>query len=94
MRGRVRWCARRQWGPAGEIGHELFSTDPVEVVFERFEFLPEGLNVVEWDLDSAVIYFAEGVRVLPFFPCRGCLYGDELGEERGRGDGTRVPRLI
>ena len=29
----------------GEIGHELFSVDSVEVVFECFELLPEGIYI-------------------------------------------------
>ena len=64
----MRWCARRagegRCGPEcvrGEIGHELFSGDPVEVVFKHFEFLLEGLEVVERDLDGAVVDFVEGV---------------------------------
>ena len=78
----------------GKVRHELFSSDSVEVVFERFEFLPQGLYVVERDLDGAVVDFAEGVHLLLFFPCCGCLYGRVgLGGEWGRGK-LRVPRLI
>lgn len=71
------WCTRRAgggWCPyarGGEAGRELFSS--VGVVFEPCEFLPEGLHVVEWDLDGAVIDFADGVHLLLFFPCRDCL---------------------
>ena len=53
----------------GEARHERFSADPVEVVFEPLVFLPEGLNVVEWDLDGTVVDFAGGVRVLLPIPC-------------------------
>ena len=38
---------------------ELIGGDPVEI-FERYKILPEDLNVVEWDLDCAVVDIAEG----------------------------------
>ena len=41
-----------------EVGHELFGSDPGELVFECFEFFPEGLNIIERDLDGAVVDFA------------------------------------
>ena len=33
----------------GMVEHERFNL--VEVIFERFEILLEGFNIVEWDLD-------------------------------------------
>jgi len=45
----------------GEARHEPSTGDPVEVVLERFEFLPEGICVVERDLNGAVVDFAEGI---------------------------------
>ena len=52
-----------------EVGHELFGSDPGELVFECFEFFPEGLNIVERDLDSVAVDFAEGVHFSLFLPC-------------------------
>lgn len=42
--------------------------DSSEVVFERPEFLPEGLRVVERGLGAVVVDFAEEVHLLLFFP--------------------------
>jgi len=66
-----------------EVRHDLFGSDPLETVFERFEFLSEGFDVVERDLDGAVVYkVAESVHFLLFFPCCCCLWV-RLGEEGG-----------
>jgi len=79
----------------GEVGHELFSSDPIEVVFKCFKLLPEGLYVVEWDLYGAVVGFAEGVHFLLFFPCCGCLcVGNELGGMGERVGASTSPDLM
>ena len=46
----------------GEVGHKHFSSGTVEVVFKRLELLPEGRDVVKWDLDGAGVELAEGVH--------------------------------
>ena len=47
--------ARGEWAEqAGRVREVGLSDDPVEVAFECFEFLPESLDVVERNLDSAV----------------------------------------
>lgn len=35
----------------GMVEHERFSGNLAEGIFERFEILLEGFNIVEWDLD-------------------------------------------
>ena len=51
-----------------EVGHELFSSlsDPVVVASKS---LPEGVDVVEQNLGSAVVEFAEGIQHVLFFLC-------------------------
>ena len=60
-----------------EVGNNIIAGDPVEVVPEHFEFLPEGLEVVEWDLDGGS---GRLCGEHPSFPRYGWIKGGE--EER------------